>query len=62
MNTAIIIIGGSIDPFNVKTSMTEIVEDTNGTVIQTIASLRSQRNLDLLEEVAKKIIFIRYRS
>jgi hypothetical protein len=55
INTAIIIMGGGIDPFNVKTSMTKIVEDANGTVIQTVTSLRSQRNIDLLQEEAAKL-------
>ena len=55
VNTAIIIMGGGIDPFNVKTSMTKIVEDANGTVIQTVTSLRSQRNIDLLQEEAAKL-------
>ena len=56
IDTAIIIMGGGIDPFNVKTSMTKIVEDANGTVIQTVTSFRSQRNFDLLQEEATKLI------
>lgn len=55
INTTIIIIGGGIDPFNVKNSMTKTVQDVNGTVIQTITSFRSQRNFDLLQEQAAEL-------
>ena len=55
INTTIIIMGGGIDPFNVKDSMTKIVQDANGTVLQTITSLRSQRNMDLITEKASEL-------
>jgi hypothetical protein len=55
VDTAIIIIGGGLDPLNVKDSMNRIVSDANGTVIQTITQFRSQRNLSLLQEEAAKL-------
>lgn len=55
VDTAIIIMGGGIDPLNVKTQMNRIVEDANGSVIQTVAAFRSQRNLGLLQEEAIKL-------
>jgi len=55
VNTTIIIMGGGLDPFNVKDQMNRIVEDANGNVIQTITSFRSQRNFSLLQEEAAKL-------
>ncbi len=55
VDTAIIIMGGGLDPLNVKDQMNRIVEDANGTVIQTITAFRSQRNLSLLQEEAAKL-------
>lgn len=55
INTTIIIMGGGIDPLNVKASMTKIVEDANGNIIQTITSLRSNRNFDQIREEAAKL-------
>ncbi len=55
VDTAIIIIGGGLDPLNVKDSMNRIVADANGSVVQTIISFRGQRNLSLLQEQASKL-------
>jgi hypothetical protein len=55
VNTTIIIMGGGIDPFNVKDSMTKIVQDSNGTVVQSFISFRSQRNLDLITKKASEL-------
>jgi CheY-like chemotaxis protein len=55
IDTTIIIIGGGLDPLNVKDSMNRIVADANGTVVQTITMFRSQRNLGLLQEEAAKL-------
>jgi hypothetical protein len=54
-DTAIIIMGGGLDPLNVKDQMNRIVEDADGNVIQTITSFRSQRNFSLLQEEAAKL-------
>jgi hypothetical protein len=55
VDTTIIIIGGGLDPLNVKDQMNRIVAEANGTVVQTITSFRSQRNLNLLQEEAAKL-------
>jgi hypothetical protein len=55
VDTTIIIIGGGLDPLNVKDQMNRIVEDANGNVVQTITMFRSQRNLGLLQEEAAKL-------
>jgi hypothetical protein len=55
VDTTIIIIGGGLDPLNVKDQMNRIVEDANGNVVQTITQFRSQRNLALLQEEAAKL-------
>jgi hypothetical protein len=56
VDTTIIIIGGGLDPLNVKDQMNRIVEDANGNVVQTITQFRSQRNLSLLQEEAAKLV------
>ncbi len=55
INTVIITIGGGINPFNAENSMHKIVQDANGTVVQSLMSLRSQRNLDVLQAEAGKL-------
>lgn len=55
VDTTIIIIGGGLDPLNVKDSMNRIVSDANGNVVQTVSQFRSQRNLSLLQEEAAKL-------
>jgi hypothetical protein len=55
VDTTIIIIGGGLDPLNVKDQMNRTVEDANGNVVQTITQFRSQRNLGLLQEEAAKL-------
>jgi hypothetical protein len=55
IDTAIIIIGGGLDPLNVKDSMNRIIEDANGNVVQTITMFRSQRNPSLLQAEAAKL-------
>ena len=56
VDTVIIIIGGGLDPLNVKDSMNRIIEEANGTVVQSITSFRSQRNPSLLQAEAAKLI------
>ncbi len=53
--TAIIAIGGGIDPLNAPSNMNKIVQDANGTVVQSFTSFRSQRNLDALTEGASEL-------
>ncbi len=55
MSTTIIIMGGGIDPFKVKDSMTKIVQEANGTVMQSFTSFRSQRNLNLITQRASEL-------
>lgn len=55
INTTVIILGGGLDSFNVKDSMTRIVQDANGNIIQMLTSYRSMRNFDLLREEASKL-------
>jgi hypothetical protein len=55
IDTVIIAIGGGLDPFNAKDAMNKIVEDADGTVVQSLTSMRSQRNLDALREEAAKL-------
>ena len=54
-NTAIIAIGGGLDPFNAQNTMSKIVQDANGTVLQSLTSYRSQHNQETLREEASKI-------
>jgi hypothetical protein len=55
INTTIIILGGGLDPLNVKDAMTKTIQDANGNVIQMLTSYRSNRNFDLLQEEAAKL-------
>lgn len=55
VNTAIVAIGGGIDPLNAPAAMNKIVQDTNGTVVQSLTSFRSQHNIDTLAEKAAEL-------
>lgn len=55
INTTVIILGGGLDPLNVKDSITRIVQDANGNIVQMLTSYRSTRNFDLLREGASKL-------
>jgi hypothetical protein len=55
INTVIITIGGGLDPLNTPNTMSKIVQNANGTVIQSLTSFRSQHNQDMLQEEAGKI-------
>ncbi len=52
IDTTIITIGGGLDPFNAGASMNKIIEDANGNVVQSLASLRSNRNFAALQQAA----------
>jgi hypothetical protein len=43
-NTVIIAIAGGLDPLNAPLAMNRIVQDANGTVVQSLTSYRSQHN------------------
>lgn len=55
VNTVIVAVGGGLDPLNAQASMTKIVQDANGTVIQSLTMFRSQRNLTALQQEASAI-------
>ncbi|HSV50191.1 MAG TPA: hypothetical protein VLH35_07725 [Candidatus Acidoferrales bacterium] len=55
INTTIIILGGGLDPLNVKDAMTKTIQDANGNVIQMLTSYRSNRNFEFLKEEASKL-------
>ncbi|MCW4000943.1 MAG: hypothetical protein NWE93_11960 [Candidatus Bathyarchaeota archaeon] len=54
-DTVVIAIGGGLDPLNAPEKMNNIIRDANGTVISSLTSFRSQRNLALLQEEASKL-------
>jgi flavorubredoxin len=53
--TAIIAIGGGMDPLNASSNMNKIIQDANGTIVQSLTSYRSQRNLDALSGGASEL-------
>jgi hypothetical protein len=55
INTTIIILGGGLDPLNVKEAITKTVQDANGTITQIFTAYRSQRSPTLLQTKAAEI-------
>ena len=55
INTTVIAIGGGVDPLNAPKAMDKIVQDANGTIIQSVTSFRSQHNQEAIREDANKI-------
>ncbi|MCL5877604.1 MAG: hypothetical protein M1540_07320 [Candidatus Bathyarchaeota archaeon] len=55
IDTVIITIGGGLDPFTASNGMNKIVQEANGTVVQSLTMFRSQRNFELLQEEASKL-------
>jgi hypothetical protein len=55
VNTVIVAIGGGLDPLNAPNVMNKIVQDANGTIVQSLTSYRSQHNLEALGEEAIKL-------
>jgi hypothetical protein len=55
IDTVIITIGGGLDPFTASNAMNKIVQDANGTVVQSLTMFRSQRNFEMLKEEASKL-------
>ena len=55
INTTIIILGGGLDPLNVKEAITKTVRDANGTITQIFTAYRSQRSPTLLQTKAAEI-------
>ncbi len=54
-NTVILAIGGGLDPFHAPDTMKKMVQDANGTLIQTLTTFRSNRNLAELVSQASEI-------
>jgi hypothetical protein len=55
IDTVVIAIGGGIDPFHAPNAMNKIIQDANGTILQSLVSFRSQHNQGILREEASKI-------
>ncbi len=55
INTAIITVGGGIDPLNTPATMSKTVQDANGQVIQQLTMFRSNRNMTELTQQASSI-------
>ncbi len=55
VNTAIVAIGGGLDPLNAPNAMNKIVQGANGTIVQSLTSYRSQHNLEAIAEEASKL-------
>ncbi len=53
--TVIIAIGGGLDPLNAVASMNQIVEDANGTVVDSFTAYRGRINTELLNQKASQI-------
>lgn len=56
INSAIITIGGGLDPLNAKEAMNNTVKSLNGSIIQSLTMFRSQRDMALLSTEASKIL------
>lgn len=52
INTTIISICGGMDPLNAHATMNKIVQDANGTIVQSLTSTRGQHNLAELRQAA----------
>ncbi len=55
INTTVIILGGGLDPLNVKDAMTKTVQETNGNLIQIFTAYRSQRDSPMLQAKAAEL-------
>jgi flavorubredoxin len=55
LNTTIITVGGGLDPLNAPAAMNKIVQDTHGSIIQSLTMYRSNRNMTQLTEQASII-------
>lgn len=55
INTTVIILGGGLDPLNVKEAMTKTVQDANGNIVQMFTAYRSQRDPAILQAQAAQI-------
>ncbi len=53
--TVVIAIGGGLDPLNAPSAMKSIVEEANGTILQSLTAYRSQHNQAQLYQQAAKI-------
>jgi hypothetical protein len=54
INTTIVAIGGGLD-LNAPNAMNKLVQDANGTIVQSLTSYRSQHNLETLAQEASKL-------
>lgn len=55
INTTVIILGGGLDPLNVKEAMTKTVQEANGNLIQIFPAYRSQRDPSVLQAQAAQL-------
>jgi hypothetical protein len=55
MDTVIIAIGGGLDPLNAPANMHKIVQNANGTVVQSLTMFRSNRDFATLQQEAKTL-------
>ena len=53
INTVIVAVGGGVNPFNAIGNMEKIVQNANGTIIQSITAFRSNHNLNIQYEASK---------
>jgi hypothetical protein len=55
IKTVLIAVGGGLDPLNAQSAMNKIIQNANGTIMQSLTSFRSQHNQGALQEEASKI-------
>ena len=55
IHTVIVAVGGGINPLDAPGAMNRIVQNANGTIIQSLTAFRSQHNQQALQEEASKI-------
>jgi hypothetical protein len=55
INTTVIILGGGLDPLNVKETMSKTVQEANGNLIQIFAVYRSQKDPAILQAQAAQL-------
>jgi hypothetical protein len=55
INTTVIILGGGLDPLNVKEAMTKTVQEANGNIVQIFTAYRSQRDPSVFQAKAAQL-------
>jgi len=54
-NTVVMVIAGGMDPFNAQANMNKIVENANGTVLETLQAFRGEDAWRMMQDEASKI-------